>query len=94
MKLTTLARSLGRWLDGSGPSADIVLSTRVRLARNMKDVPFTHRAREEPVPDHQYAIPSPVAADAATTAISTWPLGRPSSWSMRMSSMLTPDSPV
>ena len=47
MKLTSLAQGLGRWLDGSGPSSDIVLSTRVRLARNLKEVPFTHRAREE-----------------------------------------------
>ena len=47
VKLTSLAQSLGRWLDGSGPSSDIVLSTRVRLARNLKEVPFTHRAREE-----------------------------------------------
>jgi protein arginine kinase len=42
-----LAQGLGRWLDGTGPAADIVLSTRVRLARNLKEVPFTHRAREE-----------------------------------------------
>lgn len=47
MTLTDLARSLGCWLDGSGPSSDIVLSTRVRLARNLAEVPFTHRAREE-----------------------------------------------
>ena len=47
MKLVGLARNLGRWLDGSGPCADVVLSTRVRLARNLNDVPFTHRAREE-----------------------------------------------
>ena len=47
MKLTSFAQGLGRWLDGSGPSSDIVLSTRVRLARNLKEVPFTHRAREE-----------------------------------------------
>jgi protein arginine kinase len=47
MKLTGLAQNLGRWLDGSGPSSDVVLSTRVRLARNLKEVPFTHRAREE-----------------------------------------------
>ncbi len=45
--LSTLARNLGRWLDGSGPAPEIVLSTRVRLARNLKEVPFTHRAREE-----------------------------------------------
>lgn len=47
MKLSGLAHNLGRWLDGSGPSSDVVLSTRVRLARNLKEVPFTHRAREE-----------------------------------------------
>jgi protein arginine kinase len=47
MKLAPLAQGLGRWLDGSGPASDIVLSTRVRLARNLKEVPFTHRAREE-----------------------------------------------
>ncbi|TMQ60983.1 MAG: ATP--guanido phosphotransferase [Candidatus Eisenbacteria bacterium] len=47
MKLTGLSTSLGRWLDGSGPASDVVLSTRVRLARNLSGVPFTHRAREE-----------------------------------------------
>jgi protein arginine kinase len=47
VKLAPLAQGLGRWLDGSGPASDVVLSTRVRLARNLKEVPFTHRAREE-----------------------------------------------
>ncbi len=35
------------WLLGEGPHAEMVLSTRLRLARNLRDVPFTHRAREE-----------------------------------------------
>jgi protein arginine kinase len=35
------------WLDGDGPRADLVVSTRVRLARNLQGVPFTHRARDE-----------------------------------------------
>jgi protein arginine kinase len=35
------------WLDGAGPHADLVVSTRVRLARNLASVPFTHRARDE-----------------------------------------------
>jgi protein arginine kinase len=35
------------WLMGEGPHAEMVLSTRIRLARNLRDVPFTHRAREE-----------------------------------------------
>jgi protein arginine kinase len=33
------------WLDASGPSADIVLSTRVRLARNLQGNAFGPRAR-------------------------------------------------
>ena len=35
------------WLSGGGPRAELVLSTRVRLARNLDTVPFTHRARDE-----------------------------------------------
>ena len=35
------------WLSGDGPRADMVVSTRVRLARNLHGVPFTHRARDE-----------------------------------------------
>ncbi len=35
------------WLNGDGPYCGIVLSTRIRLARNLSGVPFTHRARDE-----------------------------------------------
>jgi protein arginine kinase len=35
-----------RWLDASGPHGDIVLSTRVRLARNIEGYAFTGRARD------------------------------------------------
>jgi protein arginine kinase len=34
------------WLDASGPLSNIVLSTRVRLARNLDGVPFTVRSDE------------------------------------------------
>ena len=33
------------WLDASGPDSDIVLSTRVRLARNLQGYPFSVRAK-------------------------------------------------
>ena len=33
-----------KWLDGSGPFAEIALSTRIRLARNIDEIPFPHRA--------------------------------------------------
>jgi protein arginine kinase len=42
-----LAHTPSPWLDGTGPRADLVVSTRVRLARNLTQVPFTHRARDE-----------------------------------------------
>lgn len=41
-----LARHDPPWLDGSGPYAPIVVSTRVRLARNLRGRRFTHHASE------------------------------------------------
>lgn len=38
---------LGEWLKGAGPESDIVVSTRVRLARNVKGYPFTLRANSQ-----------------------------------------------
>ena len=40
MKFTTLLRKPADWMQGSGPHGDIVVSSRVRLARNVFDVPF------------------------------------------------------
>jgi len=36
----------GEWLRGSGPESDIVISSRIRLARNLADFPFIHKATE------------------------------------------------
>lgn len=44
MELVELARSSGQWLRGSGPESDIVISSRIRLARNLADFPFITRA--------------------------------------------------
>jgi len=38
---------LGEWLKGTGPDSDIVISTRVRLARNIRGFPFTNRATNQ-----------------------------------------------
>lgn len=37
---------VGAWLSGSGPDSDVVISTRVRFARNLVDVPFVVRMRQ------------------------------------------------
>ncbi len=44
MELEDLAHSSGEWLRGSGPESDIVISSRIRLARNLADFPFISRA--------------------------------------------------
>src|SRR5436190_2876448 len=44
MNLDTLMQSPGEWLRGGGPDNDIVVSTRIRLARNLASYPFSNRA--------------------------------------------------
>ncbi|RKY68627.1 MAG: protein arginine kinase [Candidatus Latescibacterota bacterium] len=47
MTLEDLAHHIAAWLDGSGTHSDMVVSSRVRLARNLEAFPFVHRASEE-----------------------------------------------
>jgi protein arginine kinase len=44
MDLSELTRTSGEWLRGTGPESDIVISSRIRLARNLGDYPFSVRA--------------------------------------------------
>ena len=46
MELNDLTRSSGEWLKGSGPESDIVISSRIRLARNLADYPFIRKATD------------------------------------------------
>lgn len=44
MNLETLINTSGEWLRGTGPECDIVISSRIRLARNLAAFPFTNRS--------------------------------------------------
>lgn len=44
MNLDNLTHTSGEWLRGNGPESDIVISSRIRLARNLAAYPFTNRA--------------------------------------------------
>ena len=44
MNLDDLTRTSGEWLRGVGPESDIVMCSRIRLARNLATYPFTNRA--------------------------------------------------
>ena len=40
-------RQGGRWLLEDGPESDIVMSSRIRLARNLEGFPFVPQATDE-----------------------------------------------
>ncbi len=46
MKIDDLKLKSGEWLRGSGPESDIVISSRIRLARNLADYSFVSRASD------------------------------------------------
>jgi len=46
VELDDLTRNSGEWLRASGPESDIVISSRIRLARNLADYPFVRRASD------------------------------------------------
>jgi protein arginine kinase len=55
------------WADASGPDGHIVLSTRIRLARNLQGMNFTIRSRDQ---DRERALQQIVAASEATRELS------------------------
>jgi protein arginine kinase len=46
MNLTELTTRIGEWLRGEGPMSEIVISSRIRLARNLCGYPFLSKASE------------------------------------------------
>lgn len=47
MNIDDLINHTAEWLKGAGPSSHIVMSTRIRLARNLAKVPFPNRAEKK-----------------------------------------------
>ncbi len=45
-KMKLGSNGVGRWLTASGPDSDVVISSRIRLARNLAGVPFVPRAKK------------------------------------------------
>ena len=46
VNLDEMAERSGEWLKGEGPESDIVVSSRIRLARNLTDYPFISKATD------------------------------------------------
>jgi protein arginine kinase len=51
MDWTELINTTGEWLKGTGPNSNIVMSSRIRLARNFSKVPFPNRAGKKDLTD-------------------------------------------
>lgn len=47
MKIDDLLNRTSEWLKATGPNSNVVISTRVRLARNIEKLPFTHWANKK-----------------------------------------------
>jgi len=47
MKIDHLLKQTCEWLRGTGPNSDIVMSSRVRIARNLEKIPFSHWANKK-----------------------------------------------
>ncbi len=47
MNLDHLLKQTCEWLRGTGPNSDIVMSSRIRLARNLETLPFSHWANKK-----------------------------------------------
>ena len=58
MKLEDLIQNTGEWLKGTGPYAHIVMSSRIRLARNLKKYSFPNKARKKELTDVQDMVES------------------------------------
>lgn len=51
MKLDDFLNQDSEWLRGTGPSSNIVISSRTRLARNLEKIPFSHWASKKQLED-------------------------------------------
>ena len=47
MQLNDLLNHTSEWLKGTGPNSDVVISSRIRLARNLDKLPFPHWANKK-----------------------------------------------
>ncbi|HQP10994.1 MAG TPA: protein arginine kinase [Candidatus Omnitrophota bacterium] len=56
MKLDDFIHNTGQWLKGRGAFSNIVMSSRIRLARNLSQKPFPNKARKKELNDILVAV--------------------------------------
>lgn len=63
VKTDVFMSQVGEWLKAAGPENDIVISSRIRLARNLRGYPFTSIGKEEKLAEVEALIRSKLEAN-------------------------------
>ncbi|RYD03179.1 hypothetical protein N752_20290 [Desulforamulus aquiferis] len=58
----TVSSAFSKWMEASGPDCDVVISSRVRLARNIAEFAFPHLLGHEEADKVVYAVQSVVSS--------------------------------
>ena len=69
-----LPTQAGEWLSGSGPESDIVISSRIRLARNLAETPFVNRATEAQKAEIESTLRGAILGDGKDNSITYFDL--------------------
>jgi protein arginine kinase len=76
MNLNDLINHTSEWLKSTGPSSEIVVSSRIRLARNLDGVPFPHWANKKQGEDALGLIEEAVSKVEPLKAVNVFRLGQ------------------
>jgi protein arginine kinase len=79
MRIEDLLGQTGEWLKGVGPESDVVISSRIRLARNLHRFPFLTVATPQSRAEIETYIRTRVEEAKFPKSIQYWPLARMSS---------------
>lgn len=65
MKLWNMVKKKSGWLEANEPFSDIVVSSRIRLARNLMDIPFPPRASADKLQDVFDTVKDAIGSDGS-----------------------------
>src|ERR1700759_3977699 len=69
MKLSDLTSQAGEWLRGNGPLSEIVISSRIRLARNVSGEPFLSKCTPDKRPPIEAKLRSTILEAAIAPSV-------------------------
>ncbi|AQS57930.1 protein arginine kinase [Desulforamulus ferrireducens] len=72
----TVSNPYSKWLDASGPESDVIISSRVRIARNLVGYPFPHLLGYDNADKIIYAVQSAILSSTIQKAVGELELSR------------------